>query len=154
MMKITALLFAMMSVPAMASSDVCTQTAVDLRWDGGASRFTVELADDAAERAQGLMFRESMGRFAGMLFAYQYEQPVSFWMKNTLIPLDMLFFDAKGVLQNVQLNARPLDTTGLFGGNAIQYVLEVNGGTVEKLGIKKGAQMRFPLIGDDAAWAC
>jgi len=100
------------------------------------------------------MFREHLGRFAGMLFAYPNEQSVSFWMENTLIPLDILFFDSKGVLQNVQENAIPLDRTSLFGGNNIQYVLELNGGTIEKLGIKVGAQLRYPLIEQGAAWAC
>ena len=151
-MKIAAVLFGMMATPVMA--DVCSDSVVDLRWDGGMSRFTVELADDPTERAQGLMFRESMGRYAGMLFAYPHEQSVSFWMQNTLIPLDMLFFDGRGVLQNVQHNARPLDPSSLFGGDNIQYVLEVNGGTVEKLGIKEGAEMRFPLLGGEAVWAC
>lgn len=146
------LLSLLIGTPAIA--DVCSEDVVDLRWDGGAAQFRVELADDATERAQGLMFRESLGRYAGMVFAYEREQSVSFWMQNTLIPLDMLFFDGRGVLQNVQHNARPLDPTSLFGGDNIQYVLEVNGGTVEKLGIKDGAQMRYLPIGDAAAWAC
>lgn len=142
-------------MPTLCFAQTCDLDVVDLRWQGGASKFTVELADDPEERAKGLMFRESMGRFAGMLFAYPHEQPVSFWMQNTLIPLDMLFFDSKGVLQNVQENAIPHDTTSLFGGDAIQFVLEINGGLVEKLGIKIGAQMRYPLISQEgAAWAC
>lgn len=146
---------AFLMVPTVAVADVCSETVIDLRWDGGSSRFTVELADDPNERAQGLMFRESLGRFSGMVFAYDREQSVSFWMQNTLIPLDMLFFDSKGVLQNVQHNAVPLDTTSLFGGDNIQYVLEVNGGMVEKLGIKIGAEMRYPLVNSDiAAWGC
>lgn len=142
----------LLAAPAMA--DVCSEDVADLRWDGGAAQFRVELADDATERAQGLMFREKLGRYAGMVFAYEREQSVSFWMQNTLIPLDMLFFDGRGVLQSVQHNARPLDPTSLFGGDNIQYVLEVNGGLVEKLGIKEGAEMRYPVIGSGAAWAC
>lgn len=142
----------LMATPAMA--DVCSDDVVDLRWDGGNSRFTVELADEQHERMQGLMFRESMGRYAGMLFAYPHEQRVSFWMQNTLISLDMLFFDGKGVLQNVQENAVPMDPTSLFGGDNIQYVLEVNAGMVEKLGIKIGAQIKHPVIGDGAVWGC
>jgi uncharacterized membrane protein (UPF0127 family) len=143
-----------MMIAAPVAADTCAPGVVDLRWDGGSSRFTVELADEQHERMQGLMFREEMGRYAGMLFAYPYEQPVSFWMQNTLISLDMLFFDSTGVLQNVQENALPLDPTSLFGGDAIQYVLEVNAGTVERLGIEVGAQIKHPVIGDNAAWAC
>jgi uncharacterized membrane protein (UPF0127 family) len=153
-MKKTVASLVCLFLAAPVTADVCSENVVDLRWDGGAAKFRVELADDATERAQGLMFRESLGRYAGMVFAYPHEQSVSFWMQNTLIPLDMLFFDGRGVLQNVQHNARPLDPTSLFGGDNIQYVLEVNGGTAEKLGIKVGAEMRFPIIGDDAAWGC
>jgi uncharacterized membrane protein (UPF0127 family) len=151
MMK-TFLFTLLIGAPAVA--DVCSEDVVDLRWDGGVAQFRVELADDATERAQGLMFREKLGRYSGMVFAYEHEQSVSFWMQNTLISLDMLFFDGRGVLQSVQHNARPLDPTSLFGGDNIQYVLEVNGGTVEKLGIKEGAEMRFPVIGNGAAWGC
>ncbi len=142
----------LIATPALAEE--CAPDVVDLRWDGGNSRFTVELADEQHERMQGLMFRESMGRYAGMLFAYPHEQRVSFWMQNTLISLDMLFFDGRGVLQNVQENAVPMDPTSLFGGDAIQYVLEVNAGMVEKLGIKIGAEIKHPVIGENAAWGC
>ncbi len=141
--------------PSVVFAGECSNEAVHLRWDGGSARFSVELADEEHERMQGLMFREEMGRYAGMLFAYPNEQRVSFWMQNTLISLDMLFFDAKGVLQNVQKDAIPMDPTSLFGGDAIQYVLEVNAGTVEKLNIKDGAQLRHPIISNDvAAWGC
>jgi len=153
MMKI-ALTICATFIGATAYADTCSLDAVDLRWEGGSSRFTVELADDPQERAQGLMFREQLGRFSGMLFAYPNEQPVSFWMQNTLISLDMLFFDSKGVLQNVQENAIPKDPTSLFGGDKIQYVLEINGGMTKKLGIKIGAELRYPLIKGGAAWAC
>jgi len=153
-MKKIALTIAATFICATAKADTCSLDAVDLRWEGGSSRFTVELADDPQERAQGLMFREQLGRFSGMLFAYPNEQPVSFWMQNTLISLDMLFFDSKGVLQNVQENAIPKDPTSLFGGDKIQYVLEINGGMTKKLGIKIGAELRYPLIKGGAAWAC
>ena len=151
MMYIKALCTAFCLAPVIASADTCSLDVVDLRWDGGSSRFNVELADEHHERMQGLMFREEMGRYAGMLFVYPHEQRVSFWMQNTLISLDMLFFDSKGVLQNVQENAVPMDPTSLIGGDAIQYVLEVNAGMVEKLGIKVGAELRYPLIPDDVA---
>ena len=69
------------------------------------------------------MFRKSLDRFSGMLFVYDQEQEVNFWMRNTLIPLDLLFFNSKGILKNIHQNAQPLDLTNIFGGNSIQYVM-------------------------------
>jgi hypothetical protein len=122
---------------------------------GGVARFTVEVADDAAERARGLMFRDDMPTGAGMLFVYPEAGPVSFWMKNTLIPLDMVFADAAGRVVHVHENAVPLDETPIPGRGAVQFVLEINGGLARGLGIAAGAEMRHPAIPQDtAAWAC
>ncbi|MBP7003482.1 MAG: DUF192 domain-containing protein [Amaricoccus sp.] len=118
-------------------------------------RFQVEVADDDAERARGLMFRESLPRFGGMLFVYDTAQPVAFWMKNTLIPLDMLFFDASGRLVSVHENAVPGDLTAIPGHGDVQFVLELNGGAAARLGIAAGAEMRHPAIpAAGAAWSC
>ncbi len=142
-------------MPGFALADICSESYIDLRWSGGSARFSVELADNEAERAQGLMFRETLGRFSGMIFVYPNEQSVNFWMRNTLIPLDILFFDSKGLLKKVHQNARPLDLSSLFGGDAIQYVLEINGGMVAKLGIKEGTEMRYPMVENKhAVWKC
>jgi uncharacterized membrane protein (UPF0127 family) len=89
-----------------------------------------------------------------MLFVYDAPQPVSFWMRNTLIPLDMIFADARGVVQRVHRGAVPLDETPIPGGDAIQYVLEVNAGVAERFGIEAGSEMRHPAIGPGAAWPC
>jgi uncharacterized membrane protein (UPF0127 family) len=111
--------------------------------------------DDDAERAQGLMFRESLPKFAGMLFVYETPQPVAFWMRNTLIPLDMLFFDATGRLTRIASSAVPLDETPIPGGDDIRYVLEINGGLAGSLGIDLGAEIRHPALDQDAAaWSC
>lgn len=132
----------------------CAQDRVDLRGDFGQVRFTVEVADTPQERSLGLMHRESMPRSAGMLFVYERPQRVSFWMRNTLIPLDMIFLDETGTVQRVHANAVPLDETGIPGGDAIQFVLEINGGLTGRLGISEGAELRHPAIGDDAVWSC
>jgi uncharacterized membrane protein (UPF0127 family) len=131
----------------------CAPGVVDLRDPDSELRFRVEVVDDAAERAKGLMFRESLPRFSGMLFVYETAQPVAFWMRNTLIPLDMLFFDAEGRLVSIKHDARPLDETPVPGGDAIRYVLEINGGLAAELGIELGAELRHPAI-EDAAWPC
>lgn len=101
------------------------------------------------------MFRKSLDRFSGMLFVYDGEQKVNFWMRNTFIPLDLLFFDLKGILRKIHHNAKPLDLTNIFGGDSIQYVLEINAGLSAALGIKVKSEMRYPLIHNDIAkWKC
>ncbi|SLN36532.1 hypothetical protein ROJ8625_01646 [Roseivivax jejudonensis] len=137
----------------MAAIAQCATDKVEIRGDFGSVSFRADVADDAEERAQGLMFVEEMPRFAGMLFVYERPQPVRFWMKNTLIPLDMIFADAAGVVQRVHPEAQPGDLSGIPGGDGIQYVLEINGGLAAELGIEAGAELRHPAI-DDAAWPC
>jgi len=122
---------------------------------GGVARFAVEVADDGPERAQGLMFRERMAKSAGMLFVYQRPQRASFWMKNTLIPLDMIFVDLQGRVLAVHANAVPGDTTSIDGGTGVKLVLEINGGLAARMGIGPGAELRHPAIAQaDAAWPC
>jgi uncharacterized membrane protein (UPF0127 family) len=139
---------------AGASYAACSETRADLRGDWGSARFSVEVADDMAERAQGLMHRDKMAASAGMLFVYERPQPVSFWMRNTLIPLDMIFMDGTGTVTRVHENAVPLDETGIPGGDGVQFVLEINGGLARRMGIAEGSVLRHPAVGEDAAWPC
>ncbi len=139
---------------AGAAHASCDAARVDLRGDWGQARFSVEVADTPASRSQGLMNRETLPRSAGMLFVYERPQPVSFWMRNTLIPLDMIFMDETGTVQRIHENAIPLDETGIPGGENIQFVLEINGGLAGRLGIEEGSVLRHPAIGDNAAWSC
>lgn len=133
----------------------CAPEMLDLRGPGGVARFHVEIADTSAERNRGLMFRESMASSAGMLFVYDQPQEVAFWMKNTLIPLDMIFADATGQVRHVHANAVPGDLTAIPGGADIQFVLEINGGMSKRLGIAEGAEIRHPAIdAEKAVWPC
>ncbi|MEM8802533.1 MAG: DUF192 domain-containing protein [Pseudomonadota bacterium] len=141
------------SFAAGSAFAACETGRVDLRGEWGTARFSVEVADEADERSQGLMNRPSMPTSAGMLFVYERPQFVSFWMRNTLIPLDMLFIDQTGIVQRIHENAVPLDETAIPGGDGIQYVLEINGGLSSRLGIEVGSEVRHPSIGA-AAWAC
>ena len=145
-----------LALPGSAWAEAaCTPGRVDLRWEGGRESFVIEVADDAEERAQGLMFREEMPLNEGMLFVYDAPRRVGFWMKNTLIPLDMVFADATGTVTRVHANAVPGDLTPIDGGEGVQYVLEINGGLAGKLGIAPGAVLRHPAIAAaDAAWPC
>lgn len=111
-----------------------------------ATRFSVELADSPAEQARGLMGRTHMAADHGMLFVFGDSEPRTFWMKNTLIPLDMLFFDADGRLVAIQANAQPCkaDPCKLYAsGVPARYVLELNAGTVARLGVRKGDVITF-----------
>lgn len=133
----------------------CAPDRLDLRWEGGKESFAVEVADDGEERAQGLMFRTELASASGMLFVYEAPRRVSFWMKNTLIPLDMVFADATGTVTRVHAGAVPGDLTPIDGGEDVQFVLEINAGLAEKLGIDVGTVMRHPAIAaESAAWPC
>ena len=138
-----------------AAAAACAPDTVDIRGASGQQRFTVEVADDGAERAKGLMFRESMPKSAGMLFVYEQPQRAAFWMKNTLIPLDMIFADATGRVTRVHSDAIPGDTTPIEGGEGIQFVLEINGGLAKRMGIAEGSELRHPAIAQGTAvWPC
>jgi hypothetical protein len=139
--------------PVLAEA-ACATGRVDLRWPGGSESFAVEVADEPQERSRGLMFRESLDPAAGMLFVYESPRRASFWMKNTLIPLDMIFADATGTVTRVHSNAIPGDLRTIDGGTGVAFVLEINGGLAARLGIVPGAELRHPAIGPAAAWPC
>jgi len=151
--RFAALLVAAACAAPLAAVADCAPEVVDIRDADSTLRFKVEVVDDAAERARGLMYRETLPKFSGMLFVYEKPQPVAFWMKNTLIPLDMLFFDDAGRLVKIKSEARPHDETPVVGGDDIRFVLEINGGLAEELGIEPGAEMRHPAI-EHPAWGC
>ena len=100
--------------------------------------FNVEVVDTEAGRAQGLMFRSSLAPDAGMLFDFKESRQVSFWMQNTLIPLDMLFIKHDGTIANIQVNAKPMDPTSIPSDGPVEFVLEIAGGRSVELGIKAG----------------
>jgi uncharacterized membrane protein (UPF0127 family) len=149
-----ALAILLASAPAASAQAACSPDRLDLRWADGKESFAVEVADDGAERSQGLMNRPEMNPGNGMLFVYDSPRRVGFWMKNTLIPLDMIFADATGTVTKVHAMAVPLDETPIDGGEDVQFVLEINGGLAAQLGIAPGAELRHPAIGNSAAWSC
>ncbi|WP_240910305.1 DUF192 domain-containing protein [Pontivivens nitratireducens] len=134
----------------------CREDRVDIRQDGLRVSIEVEIADTDEERARGLMFVEDMAQLEGMLFVYQDEpRQRSFWMRNTLIPLDMLFVAADGTVRDIHVNATPLDETPIPSAtNDIFAVLEVNGGLTEMLGLTPGAQLRHPAFDTNPIWPC
>ncbi|WP_343030729.1 DUF192 domain-containing protein [Devosia marina] len=114
--------------------------------ESGNHAFTVEVVDTPETRAQGLMYRQELADDAGMLFDFREERPVSFWMRNTFIPLDMLFIEADGTILNIHANARPHDTTSIPSDGPVQFVLEIPGGRSEELGIAAGDVVEHPRI--------
>ncbi|WP_457648886.1 DUF192 domain-containing protein [Profundibacter sp.] len=137
------------------ASETCSPDAVDLRGDWGQAHFSVEVADDAQEQQKGLMFREKMSASAGMLFVYKRPHRARFWMKNTLIPLDMIFLDKTGRVTRIAENAKPLDETPIDGGDNVLMILEINGGMARGLGITVGSELRHPAFDSAiAAWPC
>jgi uncharacterized membrane protein (UPF0127 family) len=111
-------------------------------------KFDIELALTEPQREHGLMFRKSLGAYEGMLFDFYREQPVSFWMKNTLIPLDMVFIAGDGTIRHVHANAKPLSTDTIPSEYPVRAVLEINGGTAGLLGIKPGDRVKHQIFGD------
>ena len=140
--------------PAAAMA-ACAPDRVDLRGPFGTVRIAVELALTAEQQARGLMFRESLPSLGGMLFVYPSERNASFWMRNTLIPLDMIFVDAAGVVVRIHEDAVPLDETPIAAGAPSLAVLEVNGGLSRRIGLAPGDELRSPVLPQDrAAWPC
>ncbi len=111
-------------------------------------KFDVELALNDVERARGLMFRDKLGPYEGMLFDFYHEAPVSFWMKNTLIPLDMVFIAGDGTVKHIHANAVPLSTDAIPSEFPVRAVLEINGGSARLLGIKPGDKVKHPIFGN------
>ena len=114
----------------------------------GPHRFSVEMAETPQEQEQGLMFRRSLPADAGMLFDFGTTQPAAFWMKNTLIPLDMVFIAADGRVADIHERAVPLSEATIYSKVPVRAVLELNGGTVSRLGIHLGDVLHHPIFGN------
>ncbi len=143
-------LLAACSTPAkQAPADATPQTTelptipVTVASNTGEVIFTAEVADDPGERQKGLMFRESLTDTAAMVFLFATEQPRTFWMKNTLIPLDMIFIRADRTILGVVANATPRTLTPRGVPGASQFVLEIRGGLAAELGIEAGQEVKF-----------
>lgn len=147
-------LAALMAMIAGQAAASCSDDAVTVKGDWGQARFAVTVADEPDERSQGLMFVEDMPTMKGMFFVYEEPRHATFWMKNTLIPLDMIFADKMGRVTRVHPDAKPLDETVIDGGQDVLAVLEINGGLAARLGIKVGNLLQHPSFGADAVLPC
>jgi uncharacterized membrane protein (UPF0127 family) len=137
-----AALFLTVSLAARAADE----TTLEIVTKNGVHVFSVELARTDEERQKGLMFRKELPEGKGMLFDFKPDQDVSMWMRNTYIPLDMLFINADGTIRRIAENTEPLSEKTIPSGGPVRGVLEVIGGTAKKLGIAAGDKVAHPLF--------
>jgi uncharacterized protein len=112
----------------------------------GVHAFSIEIADNDAEREKGLMYRKELPEGQGMLFDFKREEPVGFWMKNTYISLDMIFIRGDGSILSIAENTEPLSTRIIGSGGPVRAVLEVIAGTARKFGIAPGDQVAYSIF--------
>jgi uncharacterized membrane protein (UPF0127 family) len=144
-LPVLAFLILAVAVRAPARADEALEQLVIVT-AGGPKTFSVEVMRNDEDRARGLMFRRYLPPDRGMLFDFAGEQQVAMWMKNTLIPLDMVFIRKNGTIARVAENAEPESTRTISSGEPVLGVLELNGGTAAKLGIKAGDHVQHPLF--------
>lgn len=154
MLRVVFVLAAML-IGQMSLADECTSDRIFIKGNWGQAAFNVEVADTPDLRARGLMHVDYMPSQQGMLFVFPAPQVAIFWMKNTLIPLDMIFAAEDGTVRHIHSNAVPHDETPIPGGNDIKFVFEINGGLAEMMGMQAGDLLRHPSIERSlAAWPC
>ncbi len=147
--RMTRFLFASAAALAFFAQLAFAQLAVTpltVKTDEASHAFTVEIADTPDAIRQGMMFRESMAPDAGMLFDFGEVRPASMWMKNTLIPLDMLYMDDAGQVIAIARNAVPGSLRSLGPGVPVRAVLEIPGGRAKELGINPGDTVDHPIF--------
>ena len=131
------------AAPASVSFE---ESALTVDAADGEFEFQVEMAVSPEQRSQGLMFRESLEEDRGMLFDFGTPQRAAMWMRNTYVPLDMLFIDAEGRITQIAQNTQPLSDAVVASREPVRAVLELLGGVSAKLGIKPGDRVLDPLF--------
>ncbi len=119
---------------------------VVLETGSGKHSYSVEIADTAPKRTMGLMYRRTMPPDKGMLFIYEKPQPIFMWMKNTYIPLDMVFIAADGKVKHIAQHTEPFSEAPIGSGGEVLGVLELNAGTADKIGLKAGDRVVHPAF--------
>jgi uncharacterized membrane protein (UPF0127 family) len=117
-----------------------------LHTDTGPHSFNIEIAKTPSEKILGLMYRRSLPADAGMLFLYDRPQPVTFWMRNTYIPLDMVFIGADGRVQRIESHTEPFSLAAISSDGDVESVLELNAGTADAIGLKVGDKVDSPAF--------
>lgn len=114
------------------------QNQLTVRTSAGDHRFTVEIADDPIERQRGLMFRTELARDAGMLFDFAAEGERSFWMRNTILPLDIIYARTDGTVVSIARDTTPFSLASIPSNGPARFVLEVNAGVADEIGLQPG----------------
>ncbi len=133
---------------ARTPASAAAQDTIEIVTSSGVHAFAVELATTETERARGLMFRKSLPEGHGMLFDFQTEQQVQFWMRNTYVPLDMIFIRGDGRVLNIAQNATPLSDALIPSAGPVRGVLEVIAGTARKYHIAPGDRVTGSFFGN------
>ena len=136
----------LMAAPLLGRTHAAEQGTLEIATKSGVRVFSVELAVTDDERAKGLMFRKEVPEGYGMLFDFKKEQMVTMWMKNTYVPLDMLFIKSDGRIARIAENTKVLSEDIIPSGQPVRAVLEVVGGTAPKYGIAAGDKVAYPAI--------
>jgi len=128
------------------SDTIFPQSEILIVSKSGEHKFLVDVATTMAQRQMGLMYREKMARSSGMMFDFGEEQLIAMWMKNTLIPLDMLFVDKTGKILQIERATTPLSLETIAGRRPAMSVIELNAGLTGELGISEGDQVMHNIF--------
>jgi hypothetical protein len=123
-------------------------STIVLKTETGDHNFDIEVMTTFQERARGLMFRRSLPQKSGMLFLYDRPEPAAMWMKNTFIPLDIVFIAPGGTVHRIEKNTEPFSTDTISSDGSIIAVLELNAGAADRIGLKLGDRVIYPGLGD------
>ncbi len=141
--------FALLAIAANAAAGVvhpCEPKTIEILVGPGERTFAIEVAVDPDEQARGLMFRPALPADAGMLFIFDPPRPANFWMRNTMIPLDMIFIDDSGKVESIAERTDTYSERVSSSQSDVRAVLEINGGLSRQLGIGPGAQVIHPAF--------
>jgi len=142
------ILAAAVPLSAPRAADALAVEPLSLEGKSGEHKLQVEIADTDAARRSGLMFRKSLASDRGMLFLYEGEQPLSMWMRNTYIPLDMVFIRADGRIRKIVRNTEPFSEEIISSDGPVSAVLEIAAGEADRMGLEEGDEVRHRRFGN------
>jgi hypothetical protein len=146
--RFAATLWLLVFVPLANSAHALPVTRISVDTSKGPSVFKVEVAGDHASQEKGLMYRKKMAANAGMIFDFHQDVMTSFWMKNTILPLDIIFIRSDGTISSIAADAVPMSETPIPSSEPVRAVLELNAGRAAAMGIIPGAKVHAAIFGN------